>query len=542
MFERYTETARQAIFMARFEASQFGSQYIDTEHLLLGILRADGPLAARLLKAPANIESIREQIEKQQVRREKISTSVDLPLSDQCRRVLTYGAEEAEILSHKNITAEHLVLGLLRETDCLASKVMVQSGVTASRVKQEVSRLSPAGTVVAKPGKASPQITGSRDLTAAAGNNSLSPLIGRVHELERTIQILSRRTRNNPALIGEPGVGKNAIVHGLAQRIADDAASSMLSERRILEIDASSLVTFEQGDSDAFVYEALNRSNAILYIHGLFDLAGKNGGWSLLRAIQILEPQLANGKLQCIATGSPFGLRLTLERAEALASHFEVIAVLPPSEEEALRIVSGVKEQYEKFHGVEITEEALKTAIAASRWFLRHRQLPDRAIDLLDEAAARVKLRSESEPREMVEIRKRIRLNTRQMENAIANHRFDEARLYEETERRERQELKRLRAGLQQQQKSNAVTPKDIVEVVAGCAGAPVSLVNSMLPLRGVEQLERIVQDLAVQTGFGREWTGDLIAYLTECTPEDAENLAQAIRTAKSKIDRNNTP
>jgi ATP-dependent Clp protease ATP-binding subunit ClpC len=540
MFERYTETARQAIFVARFEASQVGSEYIETEHLLLGILRADGPLAIRLLKAPTKIESIREQIEKQQVRREKLSTSIDLPLSHQCKRVLAYSAEVAENLNHKSITPEHLVLGLLRETDCLASKMMVESGVTASRVNQEVSRLSPSGT---KPEKASPQIAGSRDLTAATGSAALSPLIGRERELERTVQILSRRTRNNPVLIGEPGVGKNAIVHGLAQRIAEGDAPPTLSDRLILEIDASALISSDQGESDAAnLAETATRSNTILYIHGLFDLAGKSGGWNLQRAIQLLEPQLAHGGLQCIATGSPFGLRLTMERAEALAGHFEVVAVLPPSEEDAIRMISGVKEQYEKFHGVEITEKAIEAAVSASRWFLRHRQLPDRAIDLLDEAAARVRLRTEVEPRELVEIRKRIRLNVRQMENAIANHQFDQARRYSEAERDARQELQQMRAKLQQQPKSSTLTSQDILDVIAARAGAPVSLVNSMLPVKSAEQLEQIAKDLTVRTSFGREWVDNLIAYLTACTPEEAENLAQAIRTAKSKIDLSNTP
>ena len=176
MFERYTETARKAIFVARFEASQFGSEYIETEHLLLGILRVDGPLAMRLIKAPASIESIREQVEKQFVRREKISTSVDLPLSHECKRALAYGAEEAERLNHKNIATEHLFLGLLREKDCTASKVMVENGVTASKLKQEVARLTPAGTPAATPGPAAPRIAGSRDLTAAAGNAALGPV------------------------------------------------------------------------------------------------------------------------------------------------------------------------------------------------------------------------------------------------------------------------------------------------------------------------------------------------------------------------------
>ena len=243
MFERYTETARKVVFAARYEASQFGSEYIETEHLLLGILRSDAPLVLRLLKASEKIESIRDQIEKQFTRRENVSTSVDLPLSLECKRVLAYGAEEAERLNHEHIAVEHLLLGLLREERCVASKIMVENGLTSSRLKQEVVRLSPARRPANGPAHVSSPPEDPRDLTVAARNGSLSPLIGRERELERTIQILSRRTRSNPVLIGEAGVGKNAIVHGLAQRIADGVVPANLAERPILAIDVSSLLS-----------------------------------------------------------------------------------------------------------------------------------------------------------------------------------------------------------------------------------------------------------------------------------------------------------
>jgi ATP-dependent Clp protease ATP-binding subunit ClpC len=476
MFERYTETARKAVFFARYEASQFGSQYIETEHMLLGLLRTDGPLALRLLKAPGKIESIRGQIEKQSPRRPKVSTSMDLPLSQECRRVLTYGAKEADGLHHKHIAPEHLLLGLLREETCVASKIMVENGLTLAQLEQELNQLSPAGTPVTEPTHvSSPAMGALRDLTAAARNGVLSPLIGRERELERTIQILARRTKNNPVLIGEPGVGKNAIVQGLAQRLAS------LAERPILAIDASSLLSSGQGEKLA---EIASRPNAILYVQGLFDLAGKSGGWGVLEAIRVLEPHLGHGGLQCIATGTPSGLRLTLERAETLARHFEVVPVLPPSEEEAIRIVSGVKEQYEKFHKVAVTHEAIETAVAASRWFLRHRHLPDRAIDLIDEAGACVRLRCDRE---------------------IPS--------------------------------SNIVTAEDIVEAAAKRAGAPVAVVESVLRVKQVDQLELIAKELAAHISIGREWTEGLVAWLASCSAEEAEKLAQAIRAAKARMD-----
>jgi ATP-dependent Clp protease ATP-binding subunit ClpC len=524
MFERYTETARRVIFHARYEASKFGSEHIETEHLLLGILRTDGFLATRLFKTTDKVESIRERIEKQFPQREKISTSVDLPVSQHCKRVLTYAAREAKRLNDERIAAGHLVLGLLHVEDCAASKIMAENGLTSAQVEQALLHGADAGPVAAPP---LPER--SRDLTEAARNGTLNPLIGRERELDRIIEILSRRARNNPVLIGEPGVGKNALVEGLAQRIADGAVPETLLERPILAIDASSLLS-----NPSLVP---NRPNAILYVQGLYDLAGKGAGWSVVEAMRVLEPHLTHGGMQCIATGTPFGLRLTVERAESLARQFEVVPVMAPTEEEAIRMVSGVKEQYEKFHGVVFTNEAIETAVSASRWFLRHRHLPDRAIDLIDDAGARVKLRSESEPPAIVEIRKRIRKVIWVMENAIANHEFDKARIYSEEERRERQNLQRLRDELGQTPQSNVVNPEDIAEAVASRAGVPVDAVRNLLALKEVEPVESVARELATQFPVGgREWAEALAVWLAQCSMDDAEKLASAIRAAKGRL------
>jgi ATP-dependent Clp protease ATP-binding subunit ClpC len=528
MFEKYTETARRVIFHARHEASRFGSQYIETEHLLLGILRTDRFLAIRLCEAPEKVESIREQIEKQfPPQSEKIPTSVDLPVSRECKRVLKYAAEEAERLKDERIAAGHLLLGLLRVGECAASKIMSENGLTPAQVEQAL--LPEADTSAAGPVAVPSLPESSRDLTTAARNGTLNPLIGRERELDRIIEILSRRARNNPVLIGEPGVGKNAIVEGLAQRIADGAVPETLGERPILAIDASSLLS-----NPSLVP---NRPNAILYVQGLFDLAGKGAGWSVVEAVRVLEPHLTHGGMQCIATGTPFGLRLTVERAESLARQFEVVPVPEPTEEEAIRIVWGVNEQYEKFHGVTFTHEAIETAVFASRWFLRHRQLPDRAIDLIDDAGARVKLRGLGEPPEIVEILRRIRAVVRSMENAIANHEFDKARFYSEEERRERQNLQSLRAELGQKSPVNVVNPDDIVEAVASRARVPVEAVRNLLELKVVEPMESIARELAAQFPIGgREWAEALAAWLAGCSAEDAEGLASAIRAAKGRL------
>jgi ATP-dependent Clp protease ATP-binding subunit ClpC len=221
MFERYTEKARRVIFFARYEASQFGSPYIETEHLLLGLLREDKTLANRFLRSQANIESIRKQIEAQTTVREKVSTSVDLPLSHECKRVLAYAAEEAERLSHKHIGTEHLLLGLLREEKCFAAEILHERGLRLTQVREEIARATSEKTTTSRPKESSLLSEFSRDLTQSAADGQLDPLIGRDFELERVVQILCRRTKNNPVLIGEPGVGKTAIVAHLGRRRAE---------------------------------------------------------------------------------------------------------------------------------------------------------------------------------------------------------------------------------------------------------------------------------------------------------------------------------
>src|SRR6201996_4013438 len=242
MFERYTEKARRVIFFARYEASQFGSPYIETEHLLLGLLREDKALTNRFLRSHASVESIRKQIEGHTTIREKVSTSVDLPLSNECKRVLAYAAEEAERLSHKHIGTEHLLLGLLREEKCFAAEILHERGLRLVAIREELQRTTQEKAAPARSRESSLLAEFSRDLTQAAMDSQLDPLVGREGEVDRVIQILCRRTKNNPVLIGEPGVGKTAIVEGLAQRIADGEVPSFLADKRILALDLSLIV------------------------------------------------------------------------------------------------------------------------------------------------------------------------------------------------------------------------------------------------------------------------------------------------------------
>ena len=341
MFERYTEKARRVIFFARYEASQFGSPYIETEHLLLGLLREDKALTNRFLRSHASVESIRKQIEQHTTVREKVSTSVDLPLSNECKRVLAYAAEEAERLSHKHIGTEHLLLGLLREEKCFAAEILTERGLRLPAIREELQRSTqekPQGSSSSSSGGSSKQrgqqqeqsmlAEFSRDLTQAATDGTLDPLVGRDFEVERVIQILCRRTKNNPVLIGEPGVGKTAIVEGLAQKIADGEVPSFLAEKRVLSLDLSLIVagTKYRGQFEerlkTIMKELMENQNSIVFIDELHTLVGAGSAEGSLDAANILKPALSRGEIQCIGATTPAEFRKSIEKDAALERRF----------------------------------------------------------------------------------------------------------------------------------------------------------------------------------------------------------------------------
>src|SRR5437588_1475187 len=403
MFERYTEKARRVIFFARYEASQFGSPYIETEHLLLGLRREDKALTNRFLRSHASVESIRKQIEGHTTIREKVSTSVDLPLSNECKRVLAYAAEEAERLSHKHIGTEHLLLGLLREEKCFAAEILHERGLRLSAIREELARSTQEKAQPQRSRESSLLSEFSRDLTQAAMDNQLDPLVGREGEVERVVQILCRRTKNNPVLIGEPGVGKTAIVEGLAQRIADGDVPSFLAEKRILALDLSLIVagTKYRGQFEerlkTIMKELMENQNAIIFIDELHTLVGAGSAEGSLDAANILKPALSRGEIQCIGATTPSEVRKSIEKDRSLERRFQSVQVPPPNEDQAIGILDGVRERYESFHQVRYSEGALEAAVLQSSRYIPDRFLPDKAIDVIDEAGARVKLRVRDE-------------------------------------------------------------------------------------------------------------------------------------------------
>ena len=499
MFERYTEKARRVIFFARYEASQFGSPYIETEHLLLGLLREDKALANRFLRSHAAIESIRKQIESHTTIREKVSTSVDLPLSHECKRVLAYGAEEAERLNHKHIGTEHLLLGLLREDKSFAAEILHERGLRLSQVREEIARSSSEKMASNRPKESSLLAEFSRDLTQAAIDGSLDPLIGRDFELDRVIQILCRRTKNNPVLIGEPGVGKTAIVEGLAQRIADGDVPSFLADKRILALDLSLIVagTKYRGQFEerlkTIMKELMENQNAIIFIDELHTLVGAGSAEGSLDAANILKPALSRGEIQCIGATTPGEYRKSIEKDRSLERRFQAVKVPPPTESDAIRILFGVKERYEKFHAVAYTDEAIERRSTHQpgifrTGFCRTRRSISSTRPELASNCARRRFRLMSS-----DIQKRIKFIVHRMETAIANHEFEKARFYSDEERKERENLRVLREKYNLDDTSTGVVGKDDIEdVVARWTGVPMTAIRE----EEVSKLMRIEEEL----------------------------------------------
>jgi ATP-dependent Clp protease ATP-binding subunit ClpC len=485
MFDRYTENARRAIFFGRYEASQFGSPYIETEHLLLGVLREDYGLVKQLFSQPGAVEDIRKEIEQATSVKEKVSTAVDLPLTNESKRTLAYAAEEAERLSHKHIGTEHLLLGLLREEKCFAAKLLNDRKVYVSQVRELIR--NPKATSQAGSAKASQSLGSSEasqgsvslssfgvDLTAQAARDLLPPLIGREGELQRVIQILCRFARNNVVLVGEPGVGKRAIVFGLAQRISKGIAPG-LHGRGILQLDLAVIASgiksqtrFEE-NMERILTQLAGYGSPILFIEGLRVLAETQ---RFLNVFNVIKPALLQGKVQCISTAAPTEYRKAVEAAPWMEQCFSVIEVKPATEAESVQVLAGIKERFEKFHGVTYTEEALEYAVFHANSHFANRYLPEKAVDLMDEAGALVKLQHARLPDEVRECWKKMRLIQRHQDAAIANHEFQKANSYAEEMKKETTNLEALRKKYNLQEPATpTVTRHDVEQIVAERTG-----------------------------------------------------------------------
>ena len=500
MFEKYTEKARRVIFFARYETSQLGARRIETEHVLLGLLREDKALSSRFFPhAEAVLESIRRQIESRSSVREKISTSVELPLSDESKRVLTYAAEEADRLMCNYIGTEHILLGLLREEKSLASEILYENGLRLSRVREELSGASSDRPAPSKSKEALILTEFSRDLTEAATNGVLDPLVGRDAEIERVIQILCRRTKNNPVLIGEPGVGKTAIVEGLAQKIVSGDVPSMLAEKRLLALDISLIVagTKYRGQFEerlkAIMKELMENPRFVIFVDELHTLVGAGSAEGSLDAANILKPVLSRGEIQCVGATTPYEYRRSIEKDRALARRFQAIKVDAPTEEETLEIITGIKSRYEAFHQVEYTDEAVHASVYQSNRYITDRYLPDKAIDVLDEAGARVKLANTVLPEGVSDLRKKLKVIVRQMDDAILAKEFDRAAQLKDEELLERDNLQGIKDRWDvRKHTSPQVTKEDVEHVISRWTGIPVTSLHE----EEMEQLLRMEDQL----------------------------------------------
>ena len=496
MFERYTERARRVLFFARYEASQLGSISIDTEHLLLGLIREGKGLTSRIFaRSNLSLENIRKQIEGRTVFREKVSTSVEIPFSGETKLLLQFAAEEADRLLHNYIGTEHLLLGILREEHSIAASILMEKGMRLNSVREHIVALLNEKTTVTRVKEMPLLAEFSRDLTDSAMKTELDPLVGRELELERLQQVLSRRTKNNAVLIGEPGVGKTAIVEGLAQRIVQGEVPHFLADKRLLVLDISLIVagTKYRGQFEerlkAIMKELIENSNVIVFIDELHTLVGAGSAEGSLDAANILKPALSRGEIRCIGATTPAEYRKYIEKDRSLERRFQAVKVDPPGESETLKILHGVKERYESFHNVKYTQEALEAAVYQSSRYITDRFLPDKAIDIVDEAGARAKLRNAGRSEEFCEINESIRVAVEQMENAAAQKNYEKAQFFREQEviARENLQLVREKFDVKSNTQQAVVEKKQIDEVVSKWTGVPLTSINQ-------EESDRLLQ------------------------------------------------
>jgi ATP-dependent Clp protease ATP-binding subunit ClpC len=483
MFERFTEKARRVIFFGRYEASQFGSPYIESEHLLLGLLREDKALTARFLRLEG-LGSVREEIEKNTVARPPTSTSVDLPLSNECRRALAYASEEADALSHKHIGTEHLLMGLLREEKCFAAHLLIERGVNLEDLRKQLTQVP---HVVPERGReASPSAQASANLVAV---ELVHPLIGREAELDRIIHILGCFNAKNPVLVGEMGVGKRTIVGGLAQRIANGQVPSFLSQGSIVELDLPPWGAIASAWYQRF-HDDLPKAaeeGAIIFVDDLHTPVQGNFGSNAVHLQEILKRAVVNSQIQCISVTTPAAYAKSIADHGWLEACFQPIKVLPANEADSLLVLQGIKKVYEEFHGIRYTDDALTSAVAYASTCIPDRHLPGKAVDVIDEAGSCAKLRHVALPQEVVELQKKIRFIKQRHDASIDNHEFEKARFYSGEEKAERENLRVLREKykVSETETAVAVTREDIEAVVSRWTGATREAIRKSLPPGG---------------------------------------------------------
>jgi ATP-dependent Clp protease ATP-binding subunit ClpC len=498
MYERFTDRARKVMQLANQEAQRFNHEYIGTEHVLLGLIKEGSGVAANVLKnLDADLRRIRLEVEKLVQSGPPTAVPGKLPQTPRVKKVIEFAMEEARNLGHNYVGTEHILLGLLREQEGVAAQVLMNLGLKLEEVREEVLNLlgaedepagvggerAPAGGSSPKGSKSKTPALDSfgRDLTELARQGKLDPVIGREREIERVTQILCRRTKNNPVLLGEAGVGKTAIIEGFAQMVVAGEVPELLADRRIVVLDLAMMVagTKYRGQFEERIKAVMNEvrraRNTVLFIDELHTLVGAGGAEGAIDASNVLKPALARGEIQCIGATTLDEYRKYIEKDQALARRFQEVVVDPPSKSEAVEILRGLRDRYEAHHRVQITDDALHAAVDFSDRYITGRFLPDKAIDVIDESGARVRLKAMTRPPDLKDIDEEVERLNKEKEEAVANQDFEKAAAL----RDQADKLKKKKTQVQQEWREKSretdglVDEEVVAEVVSRMTGIP---------------------------------------------------------------------
>jgi len=499
MFERFTDRARKVMALANQEAQRFNHEYIGTEHVLLGLVKEGSGVGANVLKAlSVDLRKVRLEVEKLVKQGPEMVTMGKLPQTPRAKKVIEYAIEEARNLNHNYVGTEHLLLGLLREHDGVAAQVLRNLGLKLEEVREEVLNLLGAsgeeseGTTLsgdsgpsgpARKGKSTTPALDSfgRDLTELAKADELDPVIGREREIERLVQVLCRRTKNNPVLLGEAGVGKTAIVEGLAQQIISCDVPDILHDKRLVVLDLAMMVagTKYRGQFEerikAVMSEVRKAKNVILFIDELHTLVGAGGAEGAIDASNVLKPALARGEIQCIGATTFDEYRKYIEKDAALARRFQSITVDQPTPDQTIEILKGLRDKYEDHHRVKITDGAIKAAVEFSGRYIMGRVQPDKSIDVIDEAGARVRIKSMTKPPNLAEIESDIERLSIDKDEAVKSADYERAaELRDQSEKMKKKKEDIQKAWREQSQKKDGVVDEEVIaEVVSKMTGVP---------------------------------------------------------------------
>ncbi|HET9952416.1 MAG TPA: ATP-dependent Clp protease ATP-binding subunit [Candidatus Eisenbacteria bacterium] len=517
MHDKFTERVRKVMYLAREEAARLQHDYIGTEHLLLGVIREGEGIAATVLNnLGLDLDAIRQAVESMVASTGGTLTIGEIPFTPRAKRVLELSVDEARQLGHNYVGTEHLLLGLIREGEGVAARVLLELGVDRKKVREETLKLLGGTPSVSQPEREGKVETPAlnqfgRDLTALARENKLDPIIGRESEIERVIQVLSRRKKNNPILIGEPGVGKTAIAEGLAERIVENRVPETLKDKRIVTLDLAAVVagTKYRGQFEerlkAVMNEIRESKDTIIFIDELHTIVGAGGAEGAIDASNMLKPALARGELQCIGATTLDEFRKYIEKDGALERRFQPIMVDPPSVEETIEIIKGLRDKYEAHHGAKFTDDSIVAAARLADRYINDRFLPDKAIDVIDEAGACARLSVSAIPTEVRDLEKNVEEVAKEKEAAIQQQEFEKAA-------RLRDKEKELRAKLREHKKSWNEVKHDtqitvdvemIASVISRMTGIPINRIEekeSAKLLRMEEELRKWIvgQDEAV--------------------------------------------